>query len=149
MADFICAPFDLLRVWFHLPVDGSPQFRGLEMFFITVELVTLAIFYEWRLLPCVSSRNSQVDATSKALTLILFMFAPTDVALRAFCSCVRSVSSDQGDERKGPRSRRISPTTVSGSSKGKASTPFFFQALSMNFVFRISGAQVAGTRGTA
>ena len=79
-------------------------------------------FYERRLLPCVSSRNSLVDATSKALALILLMFAPTVVALRAFCSCVRSVSFDQGDERKIPQQTGIADDGVCFI-KGKSVNP--------------------------
>ena len=99
----IFAELDLSRVWFHLWVDGSPQFRGREMFAMTVDIVIPGEMYVRRLLPCVSLRSSQMDALSKTVTLlwaIFLMFAPTDISLRAFCSRVRSMCSDQGAERK-------------------------------------------------
>ena len=55
------AELDLSRVLFHLWVDGSPQFRGREMFAMTVDIGIPGEMYERRLLPCVSLRSSQMD----------------------------------------------------------------------------------------
>ena len=51
---FVCCAWFFYRV-FHLWVDCSPRFRGREMF---TDIVIPGEKYEWRLLLCVSSRNS-------------------------------------------------------------------------------------------
>ena len=144
------AELDLSRVWFHLWVDGSSQFRGREMFAMTVDIVIPGEMYERRLLPCVSLRNSQMDALSKTVTLlwaIFLMFAPTDISLRAFCSRVRSICSDQGAERKIAQQMDIVDDFF-GLSEGRAAARFP-QPLSVHSSLRACGAQAGGTHGVA
>jgi len=90
-------------VWIHIWVDGSPQWRGTEMYAASFDLYVHGTFIKRRLLPCVSLRSGQLDAVSKTAGLmwsIWLLVGPSASSLRAFCSRVVSICSDDGVERQ-------------------------------------------------
>lgn len=95
------AKLDLSQVSIHIWIDGSPQWRGLEMFSASMDLF-VGDRVERRLLPCIALKSSQMDSLNKCVALlygIWLLVGPSAEALRAFTSRVVSICSDSGVER--------------------------------------------------
>ena len=83
---------------FYIFIDGSPQWRGLEMMASTLDVYDATGFTR-RLLPLVSVSRDQLDTIGKAATLLWQLFLVTGSEfLRWVCSRVRAIVSDQGTE---------------------------------------------------
>ena len=92
---------DLSTTHIHIWIDGSPQWRGVEMFAMSFDLI-IGNRVERRLFPVLTLRVCQLDATSKTLALlwgIWLLVGPEAHHVRAFCRCVRSICTDAGVER--------------------------------------------------
>lgn len=81
--------------------DSSPQWRGVELFACTVDIVVGDELFR-RLSPLVSLNKSQLDLSGKMAALLWQAFLLTGPAwksLNQFCQKVRSVTTDMGTER--------------------------------------------------
>lgn len=84
----------------YLYCDSSPQ-RGAEFFASSVDVFDGEMMQRW-LLPCISLDASLMDAAGKTLALLWQVFlvaGPEFHLVRAFCSKVRSITTDMGTER--------------------------------------------------
>ena len=96
------ASLDVSNVNIFLWADGSPQWRGLELFAVSADFFFGSGDIVRKLLPCVSLPKWMADSMSKAVALlwqIFLMVGPTFYQVRAFCSRVRSFTTDMGAER--------------------------------------------------
>lgn len=85
----------------YLYTDASPQYRGLELYASSFDMLSEGQFVR-KMLPMVSLDRSFMDAVGKVLALLWQMWLMTGPGygmLRAFCHRVRSVTTDQGVER--------------------------------------------------
>ena len=64
---------DLRATWFNLFADGSPQWRGTEMFATSVD-ITSSGWHSRKLLPCVTLNRSSLSSVSKAFALLWQIF---------------------------------------------------------------------------
>ena len=86
----------------YLWIDSSPQLRGVELHAGTCDLFDGDFNRRW-LLPVVALPEDSWDATGKTIALlwtVLLVVGPTLPALRSFLGRVRSITTDQGTERK-------------------------------------------------
>lgn len=82
--------------------DASPQWRGLELYASSFDMLIGATIAH-RLFPMLSLDKDLLDAAGKCLALVwqIFLLAgPSYFFVRLFCSRVRSITTDQGTERK-------------------------------------------------
>lgn len=85
----------------HIFCDASPQWRGIELFATTVDIVVDGCLYR-RLAPLVSLSKAQLDHHGKLGALLWQLFlmcGPTFEDMASFCRAVRSVTTDLGTER--------------------------------------------------
>lgn len=85
----------------YLFADASPQWRGLELYASSFDMVDGGAIVH-RLLPAISLDKGFLDAAGKVLALLWQIFlltGPTFFLVRLFCSRVRSITTDQGVER--------------------------------------------------
>ena len=93
------------RVCLYLHADSSPQWRGVEMFAASFDLVVntghiTSIFR--RQFPLISLSRDRGDAVGKGVTLlwqIWLLTGPVDDLFDSFLRCVRSLTTDLGTER--------------------------------------------------
>ena len=93
--------FDPDHVSVHLFSDGSPQWRGLELFASIADIFYRGIFFR-RLLPVVSLSKGQMDHLGKTFVLmwqICMMFGIQPEDFLKFRLAVRSLTTDLGTER--------------------------------------------------
>ena len=99
---FFWASLDIANVDIHLFADGSPQWRGLELFAVSADFCFGEGQIIRKLLPCVSLPRCMADALSKTVALlwqIYLMVGPSFARVRQFCDRVRSFTTDMGVER--------------------------------------------------
>ena len=97
------ATLDLALVGVHVFADGSPQFRGQELFASTIDVNLSPNVRMRRLLPCVSLPRWMADALSKTMALLwqfFLMVGPNFDTMRRWCDRVLSICTDMGAERK-------------------------------------------------
>lgn len=85
----------------HLLCDSSPQWRGVELFAATFDIVVGGRLVQ-RLAPLVSLGKTQLDLSGKVAALLWQAFlltGPSFASLKDFCGAVRSVTADLGTER--------------------------------------------------
>lgn len=85
----------------YLFTDASPQWRGLEMYASTVDIFDGANIMR-KMLPMVSLERDFMDTVGKTFAILwqsFLMVGPTVGMMRAWCSRVRAVTTDQGVER--------------------------------------------------
>ena len=88
------------RVAVNLWVDGSPQWRGVEMYATSAEVWNGDEVRRW-ILPCVALRSEQMDAISKLIALmwsIFLVIGPEEEVLRGFFASVSGICTDHGTE---------------------------------------------------
>lgn len=96
------APSDVGNVNVFLFADASPQWRGVETFCASFDLVVSDIAHR-RLMPLITLSRDMLDTTGKLLGLLwqLWLCAgPLYKVFRALCRRVRTITSDLGVERK-------------------------------------------------
>ena len=96
------ASVDIANVNIYLFADGSPQWRGLELFAVSADFSFGDGYLVRKLLPCVSLPRWMADALSKTVALlwqIWLMVGPSFSRVRQFCDRVRSITTDMGVER--------------------------------------------------
>ena len=96
------ASVDIANVNIYLFADGSPQWRGLELFAVSADFCFGDGYIVRKLLPCVSLPRWMADALSKTVALlwqIWLMVGPSFSRVRQFCDRVRSITTDMGVER--------------------------------------------------
>ena len=84
----------------YLFCDASPK-AGSEIFAATMDVYDGEEFRRWQL-PCVALRPGMLDHVGKSLALVWHLFlvtGPNPEHVRAFCSKVRSITTDMGTER--------------------------------------------------
>ena len=89
------ATMNLRETWLHIFADGSPQWRGTEVFACSLDLSTSG-YRERMLLPLVTLQRTRLDARSKAFCLLFQFFllvGPSYSSLRAFCGKVVSITN--------------------------------------------------------
>ena len=86
----------------HVYLDGSPQWRELELFAATIEVHGPG-FLERISMPFVAMEATQLNATGKCfvfLWMVWLMVGPRASSVRSFCSRIRCIICDQGVERQ-------------------------------------------------
>ena len=86
----------------HIFADGSPQWRGLELFASSADIWINCNTFMRKLLPCVSLPRWMADAMSKTIAFlwqVYLMVGPAYAHVRHFCNRVRSFTTDMGVER--------------------------------------------------
>lgn len=89
----------------YLFADGSPQWRGLELFAASMDLHICdgpSVGITRRLLPCVSLPRWMASALSKCIAFlwqVYLMVGPMYSSVRNYCNRVRSITTDMGAER--------------------------------------------------
>ena len=85
----------------YLFADGSPLFRGEEMFAATFDMLCEGVLQR-RLFPPLRLPREYWGAVSKAYALVWMIFlmvGPSFHAVRCFCNRVRGITTDNGTER--------------------------------------------------
>lgn len=85
----------------HIFCDASPQWRGVELFATTVDIIVDGCLFR-RLSPVVSLSKAQLDHHGKLAALLWQLFllsGPSFDSMAAFCRAVRSLTTDMGTER--------------------------------------------------
>ena len=91
---------DKERVGIFIFIDGSPQWRGTEMFAGSVDVIVEGVVHR-RILPCVALEHTHMDGVSKTIALlwaVFLMVGPRFEDVRAFCDRVIAICSDSGVE---------------------------------------------------
>ena len=86
----------------YLFADGSPQWRGLELFAASMDLHIFGMGIIRKLLPCVSLPRWMASALSKCIAFlwqVFLMVGPSYSDVRNYCNRVRSITTDMGAER--------------------------------------------------
>lgn len=109
-----CTANLLRRIWFfnliasgacanfYVFSDGSPDFRGMELFSSVMDVIINGE-HSRLLLPMVSLARTQLDVIGKTFTLLwqfLLMFGPMPCLLRQVLQRTRAIITDFGTERK-------------------------------------------------
>ena len=92
---------DWRNIWLHLFADGSPQWRGTEMYAVSIDMNANG-WRQRRLLPCATLSRGSQDALSKVFAVLWQLFliiGPSFALLRAACNRVMSITTDSGAER--------------------------------------------------
>lgn len=85
----------------HIFCDAFPQWRGVELFATTIDIVVGGELFR-RLAPLVSLSKAQLDQSGKLAAVLwqaFLMVGPTVESLSQFCGAVRSLTTDLGTER--------------------------------------------------
>ena len=107
------ATFDLGPLWIYLFVDGSPQFRGKELFASSFDVISIGAaraFFDRRHFTQIQIHRELFSALGKATALIWQVFlqvGPRYHAMRDFCNAVAGITTDFGTESKLPDMRDI------------------------------------------
>ena len=93
--------FNYMEFDINLWMDGSPQWRGLELFASVFDITSSdGMFYRRRRFPQLSLERHQLDAYSKVLAIVWQIFLIVGLhGFRSFCYRVVSICCDQGVER--------------------------------------------------
>ena len=80
--------------------DASPQWRGIELYAVTIDIVLGGKLIR-RLAPLVALSKTQLDLSGKLVALLwqMYLMIGSWSSLKRFCQCVRSVTTDMGTER--------------------------------------------------
>ena len=95
------ALLDLNVTHIHIFADGAPQWRGTGMFAASFDLFSEGLMHR-RLFPCISLPRNFLSARCKAYAIlwqIYLIVGPSFQAVRNFCGCIRSFTTDNGAER--------------------------------------------------
>ena len=92
------------NVHFFLYADASPQFRGAELWAVSVEVYEVDTGYIWRfLLPVLALNKGMLDGCGKLIALLFQLWlvsGPGFETVRWLCSRIYGVTTDMGVERR-------------------------------------------------
>ena len=95
--------FSIDDISIHVFADGSPQYRGHELFAVSFDIIHSGGWQTRKLLPCISLPRWMADALSKVLAMLWqfwLMVGPDYETMRKLCNRVVSFCTDSGVERK-------------------------------------------------
>ena len=113
------------QTYVYLFTDASPQWRGLELFASSFDMMCEGRLLR-KMLPMVSLRKEFMDSVGKCMAMlwqIFLMTGPTYGMVKAFCSRVRSITTDQGVERMLANFPCVLPDFFQGLVDGKYQPP--------------------------
>ena len=107
-AFFATLPVELTHIY--IWADASPQWRGLEIYAASFDVITKGLLFR-RMLPLVSLKRGggAIEKVCALLWQIFLMVGPGEEIVRAFCSRVRAITTDMGTERLIPSYQDILP----------------------------------------